>query len=155
MREHCETSIVASGGRYLYVYIEVQRVKNSKRVFPIFIDPANRKFIAVERIKGIPTRSRLCQNHGVVCARHEATAPADKMRKTVVNFFFSSGFFFLSNTIQRFAKYLCTEQSFLFSSSLPPFVSPPSGMRYWLIYTDKYRSIYIIYIIYDRNFILD
>lgn len=61
-------------------------------MFPIFIDPANRKFIAVERIKGIPTRSRLCQNHGVVCARHEATAPADKMRKTVVNFFFP--FFF-------------------------------------------------------------
>ncbi|KAL4097437.1 hypothetical protein QTP88_022219 [Uroleucon formosanum] len=61
----------------------VQQVKNSKRVFPIFIDPANRKFIAVERIKGILMRSRLCQNHGVVCARHEATAPADKMRKTI------------------------------------------------------------------------
>jgi len=83
----------------------------------------------------------LCPSRGDCTGRQNA--------KDCSELFFSSGFFFLSNTIQRFAKYLCTEQSFLFSSSLPPFVSPPSGMRYWLIYTDKYRSIYIyIYIHY-------
>lgn len=60
---------------------------------------------------------------------------------------FFSWFFFFSNTIQRFAKYLCTERSFLFSSSLPPFVSPPSGMRlaYLRISIDVY--IYTLYMI--------
>lgn len=67
------------------------RVENRKRVFPIFIDPADRKFIAVERIKGIPTRSRLCQNRGVVCARHHATVRTyirQTKRRTSELFFF-------------------------------------------------------------------
>jgi len=110
-------------------------------VFPIFIDPANRKFIAVERIKGIPTRSRLCQNHGVVSARHEATAPADKMRKTVVNFFFLLLFF-------PFQHYTEVRQIPMHRTVILVFLFAPAVRFASLWYalslsTDKYRSIYI------------
>lgn len=79
---------------YIHKYFKY-RVENRKCVFPIFIDPADQKFIAFERIKGIPMRSRLCQNRGVVCARHQATIRTNRRTSKL---FFSSliRFFHLS-----------------------------------------------------------